>query len=203
MSLKSAYVIYRVDGVSGLNVFTGINQSQFPSQQLGERSHQSCSQRGSQLSVPQVMLSVPQSWVKRSAQYNKANSLCNSFFQKSLSLTRLSQRECPTMPPDTGVTHPFQKGKTTPRLRGPPAQDPGKRAPFRQFSARARGGCKSDSSREPNQFDGLLHIHVDYPGKPASSPVGSTPPDALQPEKLTLDRSPLFSAFLCPLHPGA
>ena len=119
MSLKSAYVIYRVDGVSGLNVFTGINQSQFPSQQLGERSHQSCSQRGSQLSVPQVMLSVPQSWVKRSAQYNKANSLCNSFFQKSLSLTRLSQRECPTMPPDTGVTHPFQKGKTTPRLRGP------------------------------------------------------------------------------------
>src|SRR5437762_1493435 len=27
MSLKSAYAIYRVDGVSGLNVFTGINHN--------------------------------------------------------------------------------------------------------------------------------------------------------------------------------
>ena len=32
MSLKSAYEIYLVDGVSGLNVFTGINQKQLPTQ---------------------------------------------------------------------------------------------------------------------------------------------------------------------------
>src|ERR1039457_6111174 len=59
MSLKSAYAIYRVDGVNGLNVCTGINQQRFPSQLLGERSHYSCPQSGGQLSVPQVMLSVP------------------------------------------------------------------------------------------------------------------------------------------------
>jgi hypothetical protein len=33
--------------------------------------------------------------------------VCNSFFQKSLSLTRLSQFERPAMPPDTRFTHPL------------------------------------------------------------------------------------------------
>jgi len=42
MSLKSAIVMYRVDGVSGLNVLTGIIAKVFLSATSKSASHQSC-----------------------------------------------------------------------------------------------------------------------------------------------------------------
>ena len=60
ISLKSANEIYRVEGVSGLNVLTGIKSNQLPNQVSYLESGAIIPDPvGFQLSVPQVMLSGP------------------------------------------------------------------------------------------------------------------------------------------------
>src|SRR5437867_713293 len=79
-SSYDAMAMYRVDGVSGLNVLTGIKSKVFPTHSLEWRGHQSCSQSGNQLSVPPIIRLSAALWGKRSGETSKDRSLRNKFF---------------------------------------------------------------------------------------------------------------------------
>jgi hypothetical protein len=79
MSLKSAIVMYRVDGVSGLNVLTGINAKSFVQQlcEVGEPSI--LSRGGNQLSVRKHAV-LTTFRAARSEENIKLPIQCNIFF---------------------------------------------------------------------------------------------------------------------------
>ena len=79
MSLKSAIVMYRVDGVSGLNVFTGII-TKVLSATLEVSRPSFLSLGGNQLSVRKHAVLSPVE-AKRSADIIKSNFMCNTFFK--------------------------------------------------------------------------------------------------------------------------
>src|SRR6266498_571203 len=82
ISSYEAMAMYRVDGVSGLNVLTGIKSKAFPSHSLEWRGHQSCSQSGNQLSVPpKIMLSVAR-WGNGAQRLAKTMPFATSFLRK-------------------------------------------------------------------------------------------------------------------------
>src|SRR5689334_18559017 len=71
-------VIYRVDGVSGRNVFTGIKIT-LPSPSLEQPDHQSCAQPGRQLSACRLS-AVLTGFPERRADYINRILVCNKFF---------------------------------------------------------------------------------------------------------------------------
>src|SRR5881396_2735599 len=82
-SSYDAMAMYRVDGVSGLNVLTGIKSKVFPRHSLEWRGHQSCSQSGNQLSVPPIiMLSAPPFGRNGGQRLAKTMPSATSFFKK-------------------------------------------------------------------------------------------------------------------------
>jgi len=80
MSLKSAIVMYRVDGVSGLNVLTGINAKSFVQQLCEVGGPSILSQGGNQLSVRKHAVR-PALRAARSEENIKSKIDCNIFFE--------------------------------------------------------------------------------------------------------------------------
>jgi hypothetical protein len=80
ISLKSAIVMYRVDGVSGLNVLTGINAKSFVQQLCEVGGPSILSQGGNQLSVRKhAVLATLRA--TRSEENIKRQFVCNTFFK--------------------------------------------------------------------------------------------------------------------------
>ena len=74
--------MYRVDGVSGLNVFTGINQNVSQASYLESKAINPVPD-GRQLSAPQVMLSAP-GLGERNCEYTKRKQRRNRFLEKNV-----------------------------------------------------------------------------------------------------------------------
>src|SRR5207302_1755001 len=91
MSLKSAYDMYRVDGVSGLNVFTGINQTRFPKSATWRAKPSILLPRESVIGSAGYAVRAPAE--QRNGQYSKVDRERKGYLKKSELVGRRTKRE--------------------------------------------------------------------------------------------------------------